>query len=67
METLLRGKATLYRLANSTYAQAGDRWFRVIENDDQQVQIVDPQTPSKTGPLLLHNQHGQWFGDTRLR
>ena len=67
VETLLRGKATLYRLANSTYAQAGDRWFRVIENDDQQVQIVDPQTPSKTGPLLIHNQQGQWFVDTRLR
>jgi hypothetical protein len=38
-----------------------------MENDDQQVQIVYPDTPSKTGPLLVHNKQGQWFVDTRLR
>jgi hypothetical protein len=67
LETLLRDKATLYRLDTKTYAQVGERWFRVMENDDQQVQIVYPKTPSKTGPLLIHNQQGQWFVDTRLR
>lgn len=67
LETLLHDKATLYRLDAKTYAQVGKRWFQVIENDHQQVQIVYPQTPSKTGPLLIHNQQGQWFVDTRLR
>jgi hypothetical protein len=67
LETLLRDKATLYRLDTKTYAQVGERWFRVMENDDEQVQIVYPKTPSKTGPLLIHNQQGHWFVDTRLR
>ncbi|CAI8770961.1 hypothetical protein [Pseudomonas sp. IT-P176] len=67
VETLLRDTARLYRLDAKTYAKVGERWYRVIENDDEQIQIVDPQTPSKTGPLLSHTQQGQWFVDTRLR
>lgn len=67
LETLLRDKATLYRLDTKTYAQVGEHWFRVMENDDEQVQIVYPITPLKTGPLLIHNQQGHWFVDTRLR
>jgi hypothetical protein len=67
LETLLRDAAPLYRLEDKTYARVGERWFRVLENDDQQVQIVYPDTPAKTGPLLVHNKQGQWFVDTRLR
>ena len=67
LETLSHDTAPLYRLDGNTYAQVGERWFRVVENDNEQVQIVDPQTPSKTGPLLIHNTQGQWFVDTRLR
>lgn len=67
LETLLRGKAPMYRLNSKTFAQVGERWFQVMENDDEQVLIVYPKTPSNTGPLLIHNQRGQWFVDTRLR
>ncbi|MGH8386962.1 MAG: hypothetical protein ACRESJ_15945 [Pseudomonas sp.] len=67
LETRLHDTAPLYRLDNKSYAKVGERWFRVMENDDQQVQIVHPATPSKTGPLLVHNQKSQWFVDTRLR
>jgi hypothetical protein len=67
LETLQRGNAALYHLDGKTYAQVGERWFRVIENDDEQIQIVHPQTPSKTGPLLGQTKQGHWFVDTRLR
>lgn len=67
LETLLRDAASLYRLDGKTYAKVGERWFCVVENDDQQVQLVYPHEPSKTGPLLTHNRQGQWFVDTRLR
>ncbi|MFY0730055.1 hypothetical protein [Pseudomonas sp. NFX15] len=67
LETLLRETAPLYRLGERTYAQVGERWFCVKENDDQQVQLVHPREPEKTGPLLVHDQQGHWFVDTRLR
>ena len=67
VQTLLRDKASLYQLDSRVYAQVGERWFQVQENEDQHVQIVYPHSPSKTGPLLIHNQQGQWFVDTRLR
>lgn len=67
LQILLRDTASLYHLDGKTYAHVGERWYRVIENDDQQIQIVYPDTPSKTGPLLIHNKQGQWFVDTRLR
>ncbi|MHA3734236.1 hypothetical protein ACXR0M_01035 [Pseudomonas sp. Eth.TT006] len=67
VQTLSSGAAPLYRLNGRMYANVGERWFNVRENDDQQVQIVFPRAPAKTGPLLSHNQKGQWFVDTRLR
>ena len=67
VETLLRDTAELYRLDQKTYAQVGERWYCVLENEDGQIQIVDPHTPSKTGPLLSHTPQGRWFVDTRLR
>lgn len=67
LETLPRESASLYRKQEKSYAKVGERWFCVVEDEDQQVQIIDPLSPSKTGPLLIHNQQGQWFIDTRLR
>jgi hypothetical protein len=67
LQTLLRGRASLYRLGDKTYAQVGERWFNVVEDEDQRVQIAYPDTSGKTGPLLIHNQQGHWFVDTRLR
>ncbi|MFU2330601.1 hypothetical protein [Pseudomonas sp. NFX98] len=67
LQVLLRDTASLYHLDGKTYAHVAERWYRVIENDDQQIQIVSPDTPAKTGPLLTHNKQGQWFVDTRLR
>jgi hypothetical protein len=67
LETLVRDTASLYRLDGKTYAAVGEHWYRVTENDDEQIQIVYPNTPSKTGPLLTHNKRGQWVVDTRLR
>lgn len=67
LETLQRDTASLYQLDGKTYAQVGEHWFRVIENDDAQIHIVDPQTPSKTGPPLSQTKQGHWFVDTRLR
>lgn len=67
LETLPHASAALYLQHGKTYAKVGERWFCVTQGDDQQVKIIDPQSPSKTGPLLIHNQNGQWFIDTRLR
>ncbi|MDR7281391.1 hypothetical protein J2X84_000205 [Pseudomonas corrugata] len=50
------------------YAQVGQRWFEVMVNDNEFVQIVDSrQSPPGTGPLLTHSANGQWVVDTRLR
>ncbi|WP_433737883.1 hypothetical protein [Pseudomonas putida] len=50
------------------YAKVGQRWFEVMLNDNDDVQIVDSrQTPAVQGPLLTHSTQGQWFVDTRLR
>ena len=50
------------------YAQVGQRWFEVIVNDNDFVQIIDSrQSPAKTGPLLTLTATGQWVIDTRLR
>lgn len=67
LKTLRRDAAVLYRLERKTYARVGESWFCVKEDDDQQVQIVDPQSPTKSGPLLIHNRQGDWLVDTRLR
>ncbi|WP_223521266.1 DUF6543 domain-containing protein [Pseudomonas sp. GL-B-19] len=50
------------------YAQVGQRWFEVMVNDNEFVQIIDSrQSPPGTGPLLTHSASGQWVVDTRLR
>jgi hypothetical protein len=55
-------------LNNKWYAQVGQRWFEVMINDNEFVQIVDSrQSPPGTGPLLTHSANGQWVVDTRLR
>jgi hypothetical protein len=55
-------------LNNKWYAQVGQRWFEVIVNDNEFVQIIDSrQFPPGTGPLLTHSASGQWVVDTRLR
>jgi hypothetical protein len=55
-------------LNNKWYAQVGQRWFEVMINDNEFVQIVDSrQSPPETGPLLTHSANGQWVVDTRLR
>ena len=50
------------------YAKVGERWFEVILNDHEDVQIIDsrPQPP-RSGPLLMSNVRGEWFVDLRLR
>lgn len=57
----------LYPLADKWYAPVGQRWFEVTLDTNDNVMIVDPATPSRTGPLLINNLAGQWFIDTRLR
>ncbi len=50
------------------YAQVGQRWFEVMVDDNEFVQIIDTrQSPSGTGPLLTRTATGQWVVDTRLR
>lgn len=57
----------LYPLEQKWYAPVAERWFEVTLDANDHVQIVDPHTPSRTGPLLISNLAGQWFVDTRLR
>ena len=58
----------LHAHGHAWYAAVGQRWFEVIVNDDERVQISDSrQQPARTGPLLTHNADGQWFVDLRLR
>ncbi|ALI01381.1 hypothetical protein C1Y08_04085 [Pseudomonas sp. FW306-02-F02-AA] len=57
----------LYQLNDKIYAQVGERWFNVMLDADAQVILIDPKDVTRTGPLLVHNQQGQWFVDTRLR
>ncbi|WP_455929025.1 dermonecrotic toxin domain-containing protein [Pseudomonas fluorescens] len=57
----------LYPLADKWYAPVGARWFEVKADANDYVIIIDPKTPSRTGPVLIGNLAGQWFVDTRLR
>lgn len=58
----------LSRLNHKLYAKVGERWFEVMLNDNDEVQIVNSrQTPVVKGPLLIHSARGEWFIDTRLR
>ncbi|AWY42093.1 hypothetical protein DKY63_20160 [Pseudomonas putida] len=58
----------LSRLNRQWYAKVGQRWFEVILNENEDVQIIDSRkTPVAKGPLLRHSAKGEWFIDTRLR
>ncbi|MGL5997048.1 MAG: dermonecrotic toxin domain-containing protein [Pseudomonas proteolytica] len=57
----------LYPLGEKWYAPVAERWFEVNVDSNDNVVIVDPNTPSRTGPLLQSNLAGQWFVDIRLR
>lgn len=57
----------LHRGGQDWYAPVAHRWFKVLVDENDDVQIVDPVLPSRTGPMLIHNSSGQWFIDTRLR
>lgn len=58
----------LYAHQSKWYAPVGKRWFEVLINDNEDVQIIDSrQQPLQTGPLLTHNEGGQWVVDLRLR
>lgn len=55
-------------LGQKWYANVGERWFEVAVNDNDDVLIIDSrQSPVRTGPLLVSNNAGEWFIDTRLR
>lgn len=55
-------------LGSRWYAKVGERWFEVMLNDNDDVQIVDSRkTPAIKGPLLVHSARGEWFVDLRLR
>ncbi|MCK8658089.1 dermonecrotic toxin domain-containing protein [Pseudomonas umsongensis] len=57
----------LYQIANGTFAQVGERWFKVMVSGEGQAHIVDPDDLNRSGPLLTHDAKGQWFIDLRLR
>jgi hypothetical protein len=57
----------IYQHDNRNYAQVGERWFYVNVSGEQQIQIVHPDAPARTGPLLLDSGKGQWVLDLRLR
>ena len=57
----------LYRSGQHWYAPVAQRWFKVLVDENDDVQIVDPVNAERTGPLLIHNSRGQWFVDVRLR
>lgn len=57
----------LYQLNDKQYARVGSRWFQVLVDSDEQVQIFNPKNPTRSGPLLTHDRRGNWYVDTRLR
>jgi hypothetical protein len=67
LNTLNEKPPHLYQLDDSNYAQVGERWFQVRTDDDDEVQILNPNDLMRPGPLLTHDQQGKWYVDTRLR
>ena len=67
LKTLNEQPPYLYQLNKTLYAQVGDRWFKVSIDDDEEVQILNPNDPKRPGPLLIHDRLGKWYVDTRLR
>ncbi|PMX28992.1 MULTISPECIES: dermonecrotic toxin domain-containing protein [unclassified Pseudomonas] len=57
----------LYPLRSKWYAPVGQRWFEVTVDENDEVQIIDPQQPTRSGPFVIGNLKGEWFIDTRLR
>ncbi|QJI43322.1 hypothetical protein HKK52_20990 [Pseudomonas sp. ADAK2] len=57
----------LYQLDDKQYAQVGNRWFEVLIDEDEHVQIFNPDSPSRSGPLLTSDTRGHWIVDLRLR
>lgn len=57
----------LYQLDDKRYARVGTRWFEVMTNGDEEVEIFNRKSPMRNGPLLIHDLHGNWYVDTRLR
>lgn len=67
LNTLNETPPHLYQLNDKQYAKVGTRWFEVIVDDDEQVLIFNRKTPTRSGPMLTHDQRGHWYVDTRLR
>jgi hypothetical protein len=67
LKTLNEQPPYLYQLNKTLYAQVGKRWFKVSIDDDEEVQILNPNDPKRPGPLLVHDRLGKWYVDTRLR
>ena len=57
----------LYPAANKWFVPVGKRWFEVKVDANDNVVVIDPVIPNRTGPLLISNRAGQWFVDPRLR
>ncbi|MDT3310318.1 hypothetical protein QZR14_03015 [Pseudomonas sp. rhizo66] len=58
----------LYAHQNKWYAPVGTRWFEVVINEHDQVQIIDSrQQLPRNGPPLARTANGQWVVDLRLR
>ncbi|UEB95909.1 hypothetical protein LIS66_26715 [Pseudomonas sp. HN2] len=50
------------------YVQVGERWFEVMRNEHDKVQIIDSrQQPRRFGPTLAYSVRGEWVIDMRLR
>ena len=64
---LKRGNASLHQLEDTLFAEVGERWFKVVEDEDGDVKIAYPANPARTGPLLIHDLQGHWHLDLRLR
>ncbi|MBC3373051.1 hypothetical protein HU762_03765 [Pseudomonas sp. SWRI92] len=53
----------LYQKDGLWYVKIADNWFEVAV-ETEQVSIIDK---TRTGPALVHDVHGQWRVDSRLR
>lgn len=56
-----------YQLHNKTYAHAADRWFEVVQDEDENTLVLNPQDPSRSGPRLAQTPNRTWRVDTSLR
>ncbi|MCL6704779.1 DUF6543 domain-containing protein [Pseudomonas sp. T1.Ur] len=58
--------AGLYEREGEWHANMAGKWVKV-KVEGEQVYIVDPMDPTRTGPPLTSDTFGQWRIDTRLR